>query len=225
MDDADSSRSSLIDDAELEELDTYLRTHAGEEGLLLDGVHGLLTAVGIGPQLIPPDEWFPEVINSPFTNESEGKRILSLLERLNDSVGVEIIHKDYEPILGQLDSAQGNTVLTAQGWCEGFSRGIDLRAQEWEARLNTDSQLIELLGPIMALSVEEEIFITDENFQALSDQEYEECLMQIPQAVIAIAHYWENQPLSGEEVDELKNIENNLLLPSTSRRRNGRWLH
>ena len=40
---------SSLDDKELEELDTYLRAHGGEGDLMLDGVHGLLSAVAVGP--------------------------------------------------------------------------------------------------------------------------------------------------------------------------------
>ena len=35
-------------DEDLEELDKFLRGRGGDEDLLLDGVHGLLTALAIG---------------------------------------------------------------------------------------------------------------------------------------------------------------------------------
>ena len=46
----------ILDDIELEELDRFLRAHAGEESLLLDGVHGLLSANAIGPQPAAPED-------------------------------------------------------------------------------------------------------------------------------------------------------------------------
>ena len=42
---------------------SFLRAHAGEESLLLDGVHGLLSANAIGPQGEGPEEWLPEMLN------------------------------------------------------------------------------------------------------------------------------------------------------------------
>jgi uncharacterized protein len=50
MDQAPAHRE-IIDDAELEVLDRYLRGHArdSDETMLLDGVHGMLTALAIGP--------------------------------------------------------------------------------------------------------------------------------------------------------------------------------
>ena len=87
---------------------------------------------------------------------------------------------EYEPILGEIELDNGNTALSAQGWCEGFSRGVDLRARLWETRLGADSQLTEVLGPIMALAVEEGVFATDAEFSPLSEEEYDECLGQLP---------------------------------------------
>ena len=75
----------------------------------------------------------------------------------------------YEPILGEVELDDGDTALSAHGWCEGFSRGVDLRARVWESRLGADSQLTELLGPIMALAVEEGVFATDADFAPLSE--------------------------------------------------------
>ncbi len=71
-----------LDDVELEELDQFLRAHAGEDALLLDGVHGLLSAIAIGPEQATPEEWLPEVLHDPFDDEDEGKRVLELLARL-----------------------------------------------------------------------------------------------------------------------------------------------
>ncbi len=109
------------------------------------------------------------------------------------------------------------------GWCEGFSRGVDLRARLWESRLGADSQLTELLGPIMALAVEEGVFATDADFAPLSEQEYDECLAQLPGAVGAVAHYWHEAPptpeeLSGHGGDAGENA-------NLKRKRGGRWVH
>ncbi|HEX3124153.1 MAG TPA: YecA family protein, partial [Rhodanobacteraceae bacterium] len=183
-----------IDDADLEQLDRFLRAHAGEDDLLLDGVHGLLTAIAIGPQAALPDEWLPEVLHEPFADEEEARHILELLARLNESVEFELEGDNYEPILGEIELDDGSTALSAHGWCEGFSRGVDLRARVWETRLGADSQLTELLGPIMALAVEEGVFATDADFAPLSEVEYDECLGQLPSAVSAVAHYWRESP-------------------------------
>ena len=212
----------ILDDVELEELDQFLRAHAGEDALLLDGVHGMLSAIAIGPERAAPEEWLPEVLHDAFANDDEGKRILELLARLHESVELEIEADGYEPILGEIELDDGDAALSAQGWCEGFSRGVDLRARLWEARLGADSQLTELLGPIMALAVEEGVFATDADFAPLSEQEYDECLAQLPAAVAAVAHYWRELPPTPEELAgrAVAGDDGNL-----RRRRGGRWVH
>ncbi len=213
---------SMLDDVELEELDRFLRAHAGEESLLLDGVHGLLSANAIGPQPAGPEEWLPEILNEPFADADEGKRVLELIARLNESISLEIEADEYEPILGEIELDDGNSALSAQGWCEGFSRGVDLRARLWETRLGADSQLTEVLGPIMALAVDEGVFATDAEFSPLSEDEYDECLSQLPASVGAVAQYWHESPPTPDEVNQPASVGDN---SNSRRRRGGRWVH
>jgi uncharacterized protein len=217
---------SSLDDNELEELDRYLRAHTGEGDLLLDGVHGLLSALAVGPLLVLPDEWLPEVLHEPFADEDEGNRVLALLAKLNDSITAELDVDAYAPILGEVELETG-PMLSAAGWCEGFSRGIDLRASLWENRLSEDPQLMELLGPVMALAVDEGILSADTEFEKLSDDEYDECLSQVPAVLSAVNQYWQAKPATEAEVEamvqaipEIKDDDN-----APPRQRSGHWVH
>lgn len=211
-----------LDDGELEELDQFLRAHAGEDALLLDGVHGLLSAVNIGPERAPPEEWLLEVLHDPFDDEDEGRRVLELLARLSESIGYELETEQYEPILGEIELDDGGSALSAQGWCEGFSRGVDLRARLWEARLGADSRLTELLSPIMALAVQEGVFQTDAEIEPLTEAEYDECLAQLPSAIEAVAHYWAEVPPTPAELARRAEPADS---STTRRTRGGHWLH
>lgn len=208
-------------DSELEELDRFLRERARDEDLLLDGVHGLLTALAIGPVAAIPDNWLPEVLHTPFADPAQGERVLTLLARLNDAITPELETGTYEPILGELDAEEGPPVFTARGWCEGFSRGIDINAPAWEARLGEDSELMQLLGPIIALAIDDGVFDSQGDFEPLDDADYEECLAQIPQAVAAVADYWHENPLSPEERSAAASGE----ASAPPRRRGGQWVH
>jgi uncharacterized protein len=217
---------SSLDDKELDELDRYLRAHTAEGDLLLDGVHGLLSALVVGPLLVLPHEWLPEVLHEPFADEDEGNRVLELLAKLNDSISAELDVDAYEPILGELATDAG-PMLSAAGWCEGFSRGIDLRAALWENRLSEDSQLMELLGPVMALAVDEGILSSEAEFEKLSDDEYDECLAQVPAVLHALNQYWQATPATEAEVETMvlqqrpgKDDE-----AAPPRQRSGHWVH
>lgn len=216
---SESEWPASLADSELEELDQFLRARAKEEHLLLDGVHGLLTSLAIGPVPPKPEEWLTEVLHEPFTDAAEGERVLTLLARLNDSVLLEIETGAYEPILGELDTDDGSLAFSSRGWCEGFSRGIDLRAPAWESRLGHDSDLMQHLGPIIALSIEDEVFDSDADFAPLSDEEYDECIARIPESVDAVAEYWRENPIT--EAESLLRREPQ----QPPRRRGGRWVH
>ena len=209
-------------DEDLEALDQYLRGHGGgDDDLLLDGVHGLLTALAIGPEPATPEEWLPEVLHEPFADSNTGERVLTLLAQLNDAIAPELESGTYEPILGEIDSDDGETAFTARGWCEGFSRGIDLRAPVWEGRLGHDSELMEMLGPIIALAIDDGVFESDAEFAPLGEDDYDECLAQIPNAVNAIAEYWREHPPTREERQQHAALEPQ----RRPRRRGGRWVH
>ncbi|MDE1898242.1 MAG: YecA family protein [Xanthomonadaceae bacterium] len=221
MNDPHPTAAPLHDD-ELDELDDFLRAQIAEDRLMLDGVHGLLTALAVGPEPAKPDEWLPEVLHAPFVDEDQGSRILQLLARLNDSIGVELEGDAYEPILGEVEEDDGSTALTAAGWCEGFSRGIDLRASLWEARLAEDPQLMEILSPLMALAVEDGVLTADAEFEPLTDAEYEACVAELPTAISAVAQYWRvHPPLRGEQGVGAAAAE----FRAPPRRRGGRWVH
>jgi uncharacterized protein len=216
---------SSLDDNELDELDNYLRAHAQDGHLLLDGVHGLLSAISVGPVQVLPEEWLPEVLHEPFSDEDEGNRVLALLAKLNDSISAELDVDAYEPILGEVETEAG-PALSAAGWCEGFSRGIDLRAGLWEKRLADDPSLMETLGPVMALAVDEGILSAEAEFEKLSEEEYDDCLAQLPAVLVAVNHYWFEHPATEAEIDALNHSnETKKEQPGPPRQRSGHWVH
>ncbi|HEX7732910.1 MAG TPA: YecA family protein [Rhodanobacter sp.] len=219
---------SSLTDNELDELDRYLRAHVseGDGRLLLDGVHGLLSALAVGPLEVLPDEWLPEVLHEPFADEAEGNRVLALLAKLNDSISAELDVDAYEPILGEIDTDTGPQ-LSAGGWCEGFSRGIDLRAALWEGRLADDPQLMELLGPVMALAVDDGVLSADAEFEKLSDEEYDECLSQVPAVLDAVSQYWQAKPVTEAELEAMvqRHAGPEGVESAPPRHRSGHWVH
>ena len=215
---------SSLDDKELEELDIYLRKHGGDGDLMLDGVHGLLSAIAIGPLEVKPEEWLHEVLHDAFENEDEGNNVLALLAKLNDSISAELDVDAYEPILGEIDTEEG-PLLSAAGWCEGFSRGIDMRAMLWESRLADDPNLMQLLGPIMALAVDEGVLQADAEFEKLTDDEYDECLGQLPDVLNAVGEYWRQHGPTDDEIQAMTRPRNETDDGAPPRQRSGHWVH
>jgi uncharacterized protein len=213
-----------LDATELDELHDYLVARPGPDGLMLDGVHGLLSAIVAGPEPVPASEWLPHVIDeeSGFDDADQANRILSLIVRLYNSVVQELEALTYEPIFGEYQEEDGAAALAAVGWCEGFSTGIDLRSEVWEARMASDPRLMDLLDPIIRLSADEGLFEseTSEQLAPLDDEERESFLRAVSGAVADVQQYWREQPPTPDEGSQPAAHPRPLL-----RRRAGRWVH
>jgi uncharacterized protein len=135
----------------------------------------------------------------------------------------------FEPILGQVETEEGEPTLSARGWCEGFALGVDLRAEPWEARMKSDPKLLELLAPIVQLAEDEGVFSSDDGEDAtpLSEAEYEDAMNLIGRAVLDVQAYWRENPVDDEPTPMFKGDEP--AAPATARRiprwRGGKSLH
>ncbi|MCC6560137.1 MAG: YecA family protein [Xanthomonadales bacterium] len=213
-----------LEASELDELHDFLVAHPGPAGLMLDGVHGLLSAVVAGPEPVLASEWLPQVVDeeSGFTDADQANRILSLIVRLYNSVVQELEAFTYEPIFGEYEEEDGGAELAAVGWCEGFSVGIDLRSEVWETRMAADPRLMDLLDPIIRISADEGLFESDttEQLAPLDDEEREQLLRAIGGAVADLQQYWREQPPLPDEANAADAPP-----PPLPRRRAGRWVH
>lgn len=183
-----------LDDVELEELHRILIARGDGEGLALDGAQGFITAVVIGPNPPEAQEWMPRIIDDgrPFSTIEQAERAVQLLLRLHQMVIDALERFTFEPILGQVENESGELVMSAQGWCEGFSEGVDLRGEAWQRRIGKDPRLLEVLGPIVQLAADEGVFDQGdgEELTPLSEAEYEEALAQLPACVADVQQYW-----------------------------------
>lgn len=213
-----------MDARELDELHEFLGRRAEAGGLMLDAVHGLLSAVVVGPEPISASEWLSHVIDEAqgFESEEEANRILALLIRLYNSVVQELEALSYQPIFGEVEIADSEeTELSARGWCEGFAIGVDLRAPLWEGRMQQDPDLLELLHPVITLAADEGVFESSEGepIEPLSEEDFEVALNGVAGAVADVHQYWRNNPPEPSEG----------LQPATGfrplRKRGGHWLH
>lgn len=214
-----------LDAVELDELHEFLSRHADADGLMLDAVHGLLTAIVIGPDPIAANEWLDHVIDQQrgFETEEEANRILALLIRLYNSVVQELEALSYQPIFGEVEIVGSEeTELSARGWCEGFSIGVDLRSALWEGRMQSDPELLELLNPVIALAAEEGIFESEDGeiIDPLSPEDFESALSGVAGAVADVQQYWRNKPADLSEGLDPESGRRPVL-----RKRGGHWLH
>jgi len=197
---------------------------------VLDGVHGLVTAVAIGPEAVSPSEWMPIVLDAgrPFPSTEQAEHLVTLLLRLSNMVVQDLERLAFEPILSQVETESGDVAYSARGWCEGFGMGMDLRAALWDQALRDDPRCQELLKPVLDLAADEGVFGNDEDGEdptPLSEAEYEAALNGLPNAVLAMQQYWRDR----DEVADPEGAPTGVAEPSNPesppRRRAGRLLH
>lgn len=150
-----------LSDKEFNELDRFLLSdRCADDGMTMDSLHGYLTALVIGPQVVPMSEWLPNVWGTSsrqapaFKTEKEFERIISLICRFMNEIAItmEVAPKDFEPLFCEYE-ANGQAVLDGEAWAWGFWEGIELRADAWQSIW--DSPLAPLMRPIYLLGAEE----------------------------------------------------------------------
>lgn len=189
------------DEHALDALNRWLDANA-RSGLMLDGLHGLMTVALAGPEPVPASRCLALALGRPGPLRVDPD-IAPIADALYRGTRDEIETGDYEPILGEL--ADGGQ-LTARGWCEGFALGVDLHAEAWERRLRDDPVLLRIVEPIMRLAASDGVIAYDEDpeIKAPTREEYERLLAAIAPAVLALREYWDDNPLDdGPELDQL----------------------
>ncbi len=183
-----------ITDAEVEELENFLfSAQVPEESMTLSEIDGFLTALAVGPVVVPPIEWLPVIWQGEgpvFESPAEVERVLGLLLALNARI-VETIQKDeLAPMFNIEPQDDGSELMTPDGWCWGFMQGVLLREEAWKPLM--DSEEGEMIDPIAMIAgggreMPEFAEIQD------SPEDYEEFLDMISGSALDIHDFWAEQ--------------------------------
>ena len=184
----------LLTEKEFDELDRFLMSdRCGDETMAMDALHGYLTAIAIGPEPVPVDEWLPRVWGpSPddepdFRNEQQAQRMRELLGRAFNEIVVtfDVAPKDFEPLFS-VHQWKGKEVLDAEAWCWGFLEGVSLREEAWQPL--RDSEQASLLRAIRLLGAEE---IDEEEVTLVDDPlKCHKLAVEVEASVPQIQRFW-----------------------------------
>lgn len=184
----------LLTEKEFDELDRFLMSErCSDETMAMDALHGYLTAIAIGPEPVPFDEWLPRVWGPgpddgpDFRDEQQAARIRELLSRSLEEIAVtfDVAPKDFEPLFS-VHQWKGKEVLDAEAWCWGFLEGVSLRDAEWQPL--RDSPQAALLRAIVLLGAEE----IDETELSLVDDPVKchKLAIEVEASVPQIQRFW-----------------------------------
>jgi uncharacterized protein len=179
-----------MSETDLDELETFLDSDAvPERSLSLEGLHGLLTALAIGPAHVGVDEWLPRVWGEDeepeFDSQAEANRIRELMIALGAEVRRSLDEgDDFAPVIyltqeGRFEESTGFE------WAGGFLEGISMREEAWRPLLD-DEELSQMLAPVLAAADE----------QARPEQR-EAAFEDIPTCVYDLRDFWHTRPPAG----------------------------
>lgn len=183
-----------LSDKEFDELDAFLLSdRCGDDCMTMDALHGYFTALVIGPEEIPLQEWLPRVWGAEpddaptFQSDKEFNRIVGLMSRFLNEIAItfEVAPKEFEPLFIEHEW-QGKKVLDGEPWAWGFWEGMQLRPDAWEPLWTSD--LAPLLRPIRLLGAEElpeeELTLVDDPMKA------HRLTIEMEAAIPKIAQFW-----------------------------------
>ena len=183
------------------DLDKFLLSDkCPDDAMTMDSLHGYLTAIAVGPEVIPMSEWLPHVWGGDsekgpqFKNEKEFERIVNLIVRFMNEIVItlEVAPKEFEPLFCEFEW-EGHQVLDGEAWAWGFWEGMQLRAEAWEPIWT--SNLADMMRPIYLLGAEEieesEMHLVDTPLKA------HKMTIEIEAAIPHILKYWAPVRTSG----------------------------
>jgi uncharacterized protein len=158
----------------------------------LSDLDGFLTAIIIGPQLIPPSEWLPVIWGDgepAFESEEEMRTMIGTIMARYDEIATCFASNpdEFKPIF--LNGPTGNVI--AADWAAGFLEAVALRRTAWEPLIH-HRRARNLLAPLFLLSADPDL---DEEDGDRVDWEKvaKDAPRTIPICVVGIHDFWRDQ--------------------------------
>ena len=149
-----------LSDDEIDELDDFLMSEeVPENGMDISTLDGFFAALVLNPRLIMPSEYLPWIWDMErgedapaFASLAQANHILQLVMRYYNSVMITIGNDDFAPLFYTLAQEDDSEFFDAEGWSEGFMRGVFLFVEPWEEIFEKHP---EFLAPMVLLGTEQ----------------------------------------------------------------------
>ena len=161
-----------------------------DEGILtIPELDGFLTAIVTGPVMVLPFEWLPAMwgdFEPVWEDDRSFEAVFGLIIRHMNDIAVTMANQpeDFEPLFFE-HVVDGRNYLVVDEWCEGFTRGMVLCAEEWE---RGGEEMDVLLTPILSFTE-----LGGWYGHELADEETRNLQYQIAPCVREIHTYWLRQ--------------------------------
>jgi len=142
-----------LSDEDRERFDELLGRY-GAQGINQERLDGLFTALICAPTLIMPSQYFPLILceDSPFETEDDMSEMMELVMAQWNGIVAQLECDDedapYEIAVVEHDGVES---IAGEEWATGFTMGMHLTHDDWQALLEDDEQAGYLV-PIFALA-------------------------------------------------------------------------
>lgn len=185
-----------LSEDELNRLEAFLSSDETPEDCMssLEMIDGYMTALVIGPELIPQERWLayllnPEKQQAPaFTSEEQAETVTDLLTRHIAAIADQFRNspEDFLPLYEMFSyGEQDERELAVEEWALGFILGMELAHEAWQP-LFAEEQTAMLAGPLFILGR-----ITDD-YETMSQEEKDEMSNMLDESVIGIYRFFNN---------------------------------
>jgi|APCry1669188910_1035180.scaffolds.fasta_scaffold00025_12 uncharacterized protein len=149
----------VLSDEELDELDDFLLSDDTPDSCMdLPALDGFFAALVLNPEQVMPSEYLPWIWDieegeegPSFASIEQANHMMGLVMRYYNGVLDEIRRGCFAPLFYTLLQEDGSEFYDAEGWAEGFMRGVYLFSEPWMAVFEHHHTL---LAPMVLLGTE-----------------------------------------------------------------------
>jgi uncharacterized protein len=187
-------RNDLLSESGFDRLGKFLQSCNNGKAMNIEEVDGFFAALIVGPGMVMPSEYLPEVFGGEisdcreFGSLDEANDILALLMRhWNDIAATLSKDEVYLPVL--LEDENG--VLHGNDWARGFMRGVELRHDDW-MELIADEDNGGCMIPMLMLCHEHDPD-TEMRPEPIGLEQREEIIVHMAAGLLAAHRYFKTQ--------------------------------
>jgi len=170
-----------------------------EEWMTLTSLHGFLTALISGPNLIVPSQWHPYAFGKEgldFESEEETIEILSVLSHFNNSIIKQLENRKFKPILYENEEFfhyQQSDEFFLQEWCGSYLEGTRF-GEDWSC----EEEAVAGLFPLGVLSNEFDLKGEKDRYEETIIDDFqvrEDFKKKLPDIVCDLYEFWKKRRL------------------------------
>jgi uncharacterized protein len=187
----------------LDELAEFLNSDSAPQGCMdLSELDGFLAGLIAGPDIVPTQEWLPEVWDNEEPNYQDNQKDAveqAIVDRYTAiEAGLDATPLNYTAILWQDEAG----TIVAEDWAAGFMQAVTMRAKAWQPAL-ADEDASMLLIPVASLAGMT-LPESERGGQAMSDDALDGLLQDaeqvLPVCVLGLRRFWQDRSSEAEAV-------------------------